>query len=173
MKNTFRYSLTEQDYIIFEKFNFKRIYKPILILVIMAITGFSIYYYCKFKLPIYIVAGILFLLGSLAVFYNRYTDGINNKVRRYVQNDKSYLKQVEISIDRKGIELNTLSNEGDVQINVIYPYSIMNVIFETDDFLYFIIDSEAKILPKSVIPNEMHGEVLRLIKKNKKRMYVK
>lgn len=173
MKNTFRFTLSEQDYILFEKFNHKRTVRPIYIMIMLAIIAFEAYFYIKFRMPGYIMTCVFFLCVEFLIYWNRSNNGCENRVRRYIQNDKTYLKPQEISVDRKGIELTILSNEDEIQFKAIYPYSLMSVIFETDHYFYFVINNEVKILPKRDIPNEMHGEVLRLVKNNKNRIYVK
>jgi hypothetical protein len=109
------------------------------------------------------------LLVLCIAFYFSY--GIKNKVLKYTNGDSSYLAMTELSVTDNTIETNSLPNQNEAGIVAIYPYSIMNVIYESEEYFYFYIGYEVKILPKSAVPQEMKQQVFSQIRRNQN--YVK
>jgi hypothetical protein len=166
MKNTFRYALNIQDYINFEKMQFKRANSVSMFFIIIFCLGIAIYNYITLQDMTYIIGTVLavVLLVLCVAFYFSY--GIKNKVLKYTSGDSSYLAMTELSVTDSTIETNNLPNQNEAGIVAIYPYSIMNVIYESEEYFYFYIGYEVKILPKSVIPQEMKEQVFKQIKSN-------
>ena len=46
-----------------------------------------------------------------------------------------------------------------------YPYLTLGAIIETKEYLYFIATTGTNIVPKSIIPQEIKENVLKIIKK--------
>lgn len=176
MRNTFRYSLTADDYLTYEKFAVKlRKSNVFTIVMLMFVTAMAVYsavrnggleiihyvYYAAFVITIAVI-GILtnFIMPK-------------KKVNRYLKSDTSYLGENEITIDDKCIEIKNIPTEKETGMICIYPYGIMPVIYETEEYYYFLIGNEIKILPKRVIPQTMREAVYKAINSNPNRVYVK
>ena len=95
------------------------------------------------------------------------------KVNRYIKSDASYLGENEITIDDKAIEIKNIPAEKETGVVCVYPYSVISIIYETENYFYFIVANEVKILPKRVIPQAMSQSVFNAINRNPNRMYVK
>lgn len=172
MRNTFRYTLTVQDFIRFEQMNAKRTMRSSVFMIVMFL-GLGVFYYITEKnTAILIGFAVAAAFGIIFYAYNYYIS-LKKKVDNYTGKDSSYLKPTEITITDKAIETNNLPDENEAVILAIYPYSIMSVIYETNDYFYFFIGNEAKILPKSAVPNEMKELVFKEIKKNPNCIFIK
>lgn len=175
MKNTFRYSLAFEDYINFEKFSFRlRKVGFSVFLFIMLATGYLVYNIVKngnisWEYYLYYAVVVVILLGFY--FYSTYL-APKVKAKKYTR-DKAYFGQSEISIDEKAVEIKNITEENQAEIDCIYPYSVINAIYETETYFYFIIGNEVKILPKSAVPNEMKEIVFKYIKGNQNCIFVK
>lgn len=173
MRNTFRYSLDYQDFVNFEKFNLKKTIKSFILLFLMLITFFIFYFYVGSKNYNIIISVVIISVIFALSFFITYKAMPKKRVKEYIQKDNSYLKPIEMTITDNAIETNNLPDFNEAGIVAIYPYSIMNVIYETNDYFYFIICNEAKILPKRAIPDEMRELVFKEIKKNPNCVFVK
>lgn len=172
MRNTFRYTLTVQDYIHFERMNMKRAFRSSIVMIVMFL-GLGVFLYITEKnLTILISFAIGSIVILLAHIYSYYVSA-SKKANNYVKKDNSYLKLTEITITDKAIETNNLPNENEAGMVAVYPYSIMNAIYETNDYFYFLIGNEARILPKSAVPDEMKELVFKEIKKNSNCFFIK
>lgn len=172
MRNTFRYALTVQDYIYFERMNMKRAFRSSIVMIVMFL-GLGVFLYITEKnltiLISFVIGSIVILLAHIYSYYVSASKKANN----YVKKDNSYLKLTEITITDKTIETNNLPNENEAGMVAVYPYSIMNAIYETNEYFYFLIGNEAKILPKSAVPDEMKELVFKEIKKNPNCVFIK
>lgn len=173
MRNTFRYSLTLDDYIKFYQMQYKRSLLPKYVLLWSIFIMFALYYSFVNK-NIYFVIGTVFaVIITIPFVIYQLKKGAFKKEVDLIKGIPSYFKQTEITITDKTIETNNLPDLNEAGIIAVYPYSIMNVIYETNDYFYFVIGAEAKILPKSAIPNEMKKWVFEEIKKNPNCVFVK
>lgn len=172
MRNTFRYVLTLQDYIYFERMNMKRAFRSSIVMIVMFL-GLGVFLYITEKnltiLISFSIGSIVILLAHICSYYV----SASKKAKNYVKKDNSYLKLTEITITDKTIETNNLPNENEAGMVAVYPYSIMNAIYETNEYFYFLIGNEAKILPKSAVPDEMKELVFKEIKKNPNCVFIK
>lgn len=168
MKNTFRYSLAEEDYLNCETFHMKKNGNFLLMFIFSGSIVFYFIYLAIVQKNVYYVPSIVFFIAFI-VLYTIYLFKIKVKkeVKKYVFSDKSYLGLNEITIDDKAMESKNIPNENEAAIVTIYPYSIMKAIYETNEYFYFYIGDEVKILPKRVIPQEMQEAVFKAIKSNK------
>lgn len=176
MRNTFRYSLTADDYLNYEKFAVKlrksNVVSVVMIMILVAITvyygvrngGLEVQYY------IYFVAFVV-TVAMFTLFTNIIVP--KKKVNRYIKSDASYLGENEITIDDKAIEIKNIPAEKETGVVCVYPYSVISIIYETENYFYFIVANEVKILPKRVIPQAMSQSVFNAINRNPNRMYVK
>jgi hypothetical protein len=171
MRNTFRYALTQQDYLNFEKSQYKRANLPSYFFISLFIIVTSLYYYIANGNKSYLLGVVpMVILWGIFMAFN-YNFGIKNRVNKYISSDKSYLSQVEVTITDNTIETNNLPNQNEAGIVAIYPYSIMNRIIEDENYIYFYLGFEVKILPKSAVPQEMKQQVFSQIRRNQN--YVK
>ena len=173
MRNTFRYSLNCQDFINFEKFNMKKQSNIMFTFFLMVIVFFAIYCYMVFNSYYGLIFAAVFAVLAGLMLFCSFKISPKKRVNNYLKKDNSYLKTTEITITDKAIETNNLPNENEAGIVAIYPYSVMNAIYETDDYFYFFIGNEARILPKSAVPNEMKELVFKEIKNSQKCIFVK
>ncbi len=173
MKNTFRYSLSRQDYIAFEKMKTKlNTIRPVIFLAFFALA-FCIYWYVSTKDLVFLVCTlVLFAIYICSVAYKYYISS-KKAVDKYLSLDDGYLKSAEFSVDSYGIESRGLPEENESMVITAYPYSIMNAIYETEDYFYFFVGFEVKILPKSAVPPQMQATVFGQIKKNTNCVFVK
>lgn len=172
MRNTFRYALTVQDFIHFERMNIKRAFRPSIVMIVMFL-GLGVFLYITEKnltmLISFSVGSIVILLAHIYSYYVSASKKANN----YVKKDNSYLKSTEFTVTDKAIETNNLPSENEAGIVAIYPYSVMTAIYETNEYFYFLIGNEARILPKSAVPDEMKDLVFKEIKKNSNCVFIK
>lgn len=173
MRNIFRYSLTEEDYLSFEKMQLKR--RVVLSTIVMTVCFLAIgfYNYIASKNPSILIGSIIAAVIALLTFAVLYITTVKRRVKRYIFMDSSYLGENEIIIDNNAIEIKNIPKENEAGIISIYPYKIMRAIVENNDYFYFYIGMEAKILPKRSIPNEMKQQIFSNIKNNKNYVYIK
>jgi hypothetical protein len=171
MRNTFRYALTQQDYLNFEKSQYRRANLPSFFFISVVLIATSLYYYIKNNNKAYLI-GVVSIVVIWGIFMAcNFAFGFKYKVNKYIACDKSYLSQVEVTITDNTIETNNLPNQNEAGIVAIYPYSIMNRIIEDENYIYFYLGFEVKILPKSAVPQEMKQQVFSQIRRNQN--YVK
>lgn len=176
MRNTFRYALKNDDYINFENFAYKiRKTGYVSLFLIMIATGFFVYNLVKYKIfsvEYYIYfAAVIFVLAFIS-FY-RWKIEPKKRVKKYVCADNSYFDQNEITVDEKTVEFKNLPRENQAGIVCVYPFTAMNVIYETDKYFYFSVGAECRILPKDAVPKEMKEVVFKIIKNNPNYVFVK
>ena len=147
MDYKFNYSLDKNDLINFELFKLKSskfmsmIYITVLIMLVMnTYYAFSEKNYAYLLIPaLYIVAIGIYLF---------------------------YVKKIRPDSE-KSIEFKTLpKNEGEPMLIGFYPYLTLGAIIETKEYIYFIATTGTNIVPKSIIPQEIKENVLKIIKKN-------
>ncbi|MGN1421096.1 MAG: hypothetical protein ACI4XC_06250 [Eubacterium sp.] len=168
MIGKFIYSLTEEDYVKFEELKLKQskgwIMSAFSSLLLCALFTFHA---IEKKSYIFLIVPIVIILDL--VFTNYYVNKIRPKknAKKYISLDKSYLNQKEITVYSDSIELKTLpEKDGDPAIIEIYPFSVMSAILESNDYFQFITVSEANVLPKRAIPQEILQTVENTIRKN-------
>lgn len=173
MKNTFRSTLNKEDFISWERLQFKRSRLiPALIMAVMFVV-YAVYYYITIQDLTLVIATVTaaVLCGAYALYmYNR---GIEKRVERYIHSDSQYLSPYEITIDDSTIEYKNMPMINEAGIVIVCPYSVMRAIYETENYFYFYIGFEIKILPKRDIPDEMKQQVFAQIKKNRNCFFVK
>lgn len=173
MKNIFRYSLSEEDYLSFEKMQFKRGFFPSTIVMIVCFIFIGVYNYITEK-NLIILIGTVVAVVILFLFFAIYNTAIvKGRVKKYIAMDSSYLGENEIIIDNNAVEIKNIPKENEAGIIAVYPYKIMRAIVENNDYFYFYIGMEAKILPKRCIPDEMKQQVFSSIKNNRNYVYMK
>lgn len=152
MTNSFNYSLKAENFIDFERFYFKKFVLPrsfIFFAMFAAVLFVEIF---SEKNP-YII-GICAAAAAVFAFslYYRYTVGIKKKVNKYINCDSAYLGEVKLTMDSYTAQWQNIPSPGEAEITTVYPFSVMNVIYDTEKFYCFQVGTEAKILPKDVIP---------------------
>lgn len=172
MRMTFRYSLTEDDYINFEKLNTSRQFKALLFPMMFFIFC-GIFMYAKERDYIFIIFIVTMVLLLVLSYFVLLPYSAKKRVKTYLNGDRSYLLPTEITIDDKKIESKNIPEENEAGIIGIYPYSIMRMIIENEDYIFFYISNEVKVLPKRAIPQEFKETVFELIKKNGNYTYMK
>lgn len=168
MIGKFTYSLTKEDYINFESLKLKQNRSIIFpFFTSLAVCLMFIYYAVERKSYIYLIIPIIVALDFVITYF--YVKNIKPKknAEKYISLDKSYLNQKEITVYSDSIELKTLPDkDGDPAIIEIYPFSVMSAILESNDYFQFITVSEANVLPKRAIPQEILQAVENTIRKN-------
>lgn len=174
MKNTFRYILKAEDFCKFYKQSYKKAYvtSAITSAIVFALLGL----YCMV-----IVKNMALAIGmiSAVVITSAYsllkqTFAPQKMAKNAIKGaPEQYLRESEITISDKAIELNNLPVGDEPCVIAIYPFSMMRLILENDEYFYFYIDLEVKILPKRDIPPQMSEDVFRQIRKNKRYVYFK
>lgn len=176
MRNTFRYALSFEDFLSFEmlKVKLKR-GNVVLGLLLILVTAMLVYNAVKnsnIGYAYFVYYGIFVAIDVIMLFYNNKI-APKKAVNKYINRDSSYLEENEITFDDKALEIKNIPNEKQAGIVCIYPYSVMGIIYETEEHFYFSVGSEVKILPKRVIPNEMKEAVFKSIKSNPNCIFVK
>lgn len=173
MKNIFRYSLTEKDYLSFEKMQLKRRVVLSIIVLTVCFLAIGFYNYIAAKNTSILILSVIAAVISILLFSVMYTITAKRRVKRYIFMDSSYLGENEIIIDNNTVEIKIIPKENEAGIIAVYPYKIMRAIVENNDYFYFYIGMEAKILPKRCIPDEMRQQIFSNIKNNKNYVYMK
>lgn len=168
MIGKFTYSLTKEDYISFEALKIQQSKPWILPTVFsVALGAMFTYYAVERKSYVYLIVPIVMIIDIF--FSYLYVNNVKPKrnAEKYIKLDKSYFNQKEITFFSDSIELKTLpEKDGDPAIIEIYPFSVMSSITESNDYFQFITVSEANVLPKKAIPQEMYKAVEGVIRKN-------
>lgn len=168
MIGKFIYSLTEEDYINFEEMKLKQNKSWVVpILFSVVIGAASAFYAVERKSYVYLIIPIVMIIDIFVTYF--YMNNIKPKknVKKYTGLDKSYFSPKEITFNSDSIELKTLPlKDGDPAIIEIYPFSVMSAILESNDYFQFITVSEANVLPKKAIPQEILQSVENVIRKN-------
>lgn len=168
MIGKFTYSLTKEDYISLELLKLKQNKPwvlPTIFSVVLSVT--FAYYAVERKSYIYLIIPIVMFIDAFFTYY--YANNIKPKknAEKYISLDKSYLSPKEITFYRDSIELKTLpENEGDPAIIEVYPFSVMSAILESRDYFQFITVSEANVVPKKAIPQEILQTVENTVRNN-------
>lgn len=173
MRNTFRYTLNEMDYILFERMQFKRSVVPSTVFIAVFFVMIGVYDYISSKNIVMLICAAAAIAIAFLYFFIYDKALIKNKVRRYIYADSSYMGENEIIIDNHSIEIKNIPRENEAGIISIYPYKIMRAIMENNEYFFFYVGLEVKILPKKAIPQEMKEQVFSNIKKNQNYVYVK
>lgn len=170
----FVYTPTADDYIAFEKFKYKRnktfFFTYIFCLIFIAMALYDFFTTKSYERIIFAAA-----LVVMNIIVTVYTTSIasKNRVKNMISKDINYLTPNEIIIDEKKIEIKNVPQKNQMGIVAVYPYSIMNVIYETDEHYFFFLGTEVKLLPKKSIPQEYKEYVEKVIRENKNYMFVK
>lgn len=170
----FIYTPTTEDYIAFEKFKYKR-NKTFLFTYIICLFFILMALYDFFTTKSYdriIFAAALVVMNVIVTIYTT-SIASKKKVKNMISKDMNYLTPNEITIDEKTIEIKNIPQPNQMGIVSVYPYSIMNVIYETEECYFFFLGIEVKILPKRAIPQENKEYVEKTIRNNKNYVFVK
>lgn len=174
MRNTFRYSLTLQDYINYYQIQYKRIMKSSTKVIFAMFAFLALYYTFVYKDLIIAFGMIIAILFSACMMLINYKVIIKNNTKNMIKKSpRTYLRQIEITFTDREIETNNLPFENEAAFIAVYPYSIINAIIETDEYFVFNLGTVAKILPKRAIPPEMREQVFRQIRSNKNCTFLK
>lgn len=168
MDYKFNYSLDKNDLINFELFKIKSskfmsmIYITVLIMLVM-----NTYYAFSEKNYAYLLIPALYIVAiGIYLFYIKKIRP-DMRVKRCIKADVTYSEPREVTISEKSIEFKTLpKNEGEPMLIGFYPYLTLGAIIETKEYIYFIATTGTNIVPKSIIPQEIKENVLKIIKKN-------
>lgn len=170
----FVYSLTFDDYLGFEKFKLKRnktsFFSYIMCLFFIAIGVYDAVVYKNLYLVF--IAVIMVLFGFATSFYSLKI-APKKRVFNLLSLDSTYLCQNRAVINDKAIEISNIPQENQAGIVAVYPYSVMSVIYETEECYYFFIATEVKILPKRVIPPDLSDYVKKVISNNRNYLFIK
>lgn len=173
MKNTFRSTLNKEDFVVWERLQYKRSRLiPTLITAFMFLV-FSSFYSIAEKNYTLIIATVTAFAVCGAYFLYVYKIGIEKKVERYIAADTQYLSPCEITIDENTVEYKNMPMINEAGIINVYPYTVIRAIYETENYFYFNVGFEVKILPKRDIPDQMKQQVFSQIKKNANYFFVK
>lgn len=176
MKNTFRYALKMQDYVNYKQLFFKRSVIFSFIIPAIFFVSFSVFQALRDKKAenYALMIGIICAAVVTGIYIGYvYFYGIKKSVKKQINASDAYLGEIEMTVDANTIKIEKEPKYNEAGIIGIYPYSIMNAIYETTDYFIFIIGNEAKIMPKDAVPNEMKEAVFREIKKNPKCVFMK
>lgn len=170
MRNTFRYSLTLDDYLSYNRTAYKKSIMAMSVFVGSFIVITAVYYYFVMKnAAIFIGLAVAVLFAATYMLY-MYNIGIKKRFIRQNGNCRFYFEEKEITITPDSIESRNLPDADSAGIVGIYPYSIMKVIYETDSLFVFVIGNEAKMFPKRAVPPQMQEEVFNQLRSRKKYM---
>lgn len=170
MKNTFRYHLTLEDYISYNKNAYKKSAITASIISGALIAIISIYYSFLIKNTIILIGVVLSIIILAAYNFYMYNKGIEKRFIKMYGNCKFYFEEKEITVTPDSIESKNFPDAEGAGLVGIYPYSIMKVIYETDTLFVFVIGNEAKLMPKRAVPPEMQEEVFAMLRSRKKYM---
>lgn len=156
----FTFSLNEQDYINYQKFNFRKSRNFLLICLVMIFyAGINIIqaiFYKRYELLLTAVLFIVFVLVILAVFYFVL---LPKQVKKFVYADTGYSYTFQMNIGENEIEIKNIPKENERRFEGVYPYSVISAIYETNGYYYILIGLTIHILPKREIPPEMSDYV--------------
>lgn len=176
MRNTFKYTLTFEDYLSFEKLKVKMRRGNLFIgVLLVVVSSFILYNTIKngyVGQMYYFYYGIFSAIAIIMALYNNMI-APKRSVKKYINRDSSYLGENQITIDSDAVEIKTIPAEKQAGTVCIYPYNVMAIIYENQDYFYFSVGSEVKILPKRVIPNEMKEDVFKSIESNSNCVLIK
>lgn len=167
MNFTFNYILNKQDLINFELFKLKGSrFMTMLYLSALIVIGIGTYYSVKEKEYVYFLIMALYVL--VIGLFSLYISKIRPKIRaeRCIKKDATYTELRQITIDDSCIEFKTLPKENEPMLLAVYPYSIVETIIETKNYIQFVLPSGTNIVPKSAIPQEMRADVIKCLKTN-------
>lgn len=176
MTISFEYTPTKEDYLNYEKFAEKmKRQRPILIIVGMMITASTVYTsVVNKKIDLFqIVATIAILTAIVLCLFLQNSVFPQKRVNWYIKKDPSYFSPMEFTVNEKAIEIKTKPQNNEMGTVCIYPYSIMSIIYETNEYFYFVLGNEVKILPKNVIPRETRIQAFEEIRYNRNYVRVK
>lgn len=176
MRNTFRYALNFEDYLNFQKFTYKMKKTGFTtILLIMMTVGYFVYCVVRYRNispEYYFYFGVAVLTLIVIMIYQSKIEP-KRKTKKYTSIDSSYFDVNEITVDDKTVEIKNIPKENQTGVVCVYPYTVMNAIYETENYFYFLVGSEVKILPKNAVPAEMKEIVFKEIKSNPNCIFVK
>lgn len=170
MRDTFRYSLTLDDYLSYNRTAYKKSITAMSVLGGSFIVITAVYYYVLMKnAAIFIGLAVAVAIAAAYMLY-MYNVGIKKRFIRQNGNSRYYFEEKEITITPDSIETKNFPDADSAGIVGIYPYSIMKVIYETDELFVFIIGNEAKMFPKRAVPPQMREEVFNRLRGRRKYM---
>ncbi len=172
MKNTFRSTLKKEDFIVWERLQFKRSKLIPMLITALIFIVFVIYYLIVNRNFSLIIAAVIAFVICGAYFLYFYNTGIEKKVKKYIAADTQYLSPCEITVDENTVEYKNIPRMNEAGISV-YPFTVIRTIYEAENYFYFVIGFEVKILPKRDIPDEMKQQVFNQIKKNANYLFIK
>lgn len=169
---SFVYTPTAEDYISFEKFKYRKnkifFFTYLFCVIFIAMALYDFFTTKSYDRIIFAAA-----LVVMNIIITLYTTNIASKkrIQNMISNDIGYLTPNEVIIDEKTIEFRNMPQQNQTGIVAVYPYSIMNVIYETAEYYYFFLGTEVKLLAKRAIPKENKEYVEKIIKSNKNYIY--
>ncbi|MGN1203256.1 MAG: YcxB family protein, partial [Eubacterium sp.] len=168
----FIYSLTYEDYLCFESFKLKRnktsFFSYLICLMFLVMGVYDAVVYKTFE--VIILAAVMIAGVCISTFY-AIKIAPKKRVKNLMALDSSYLGQSEIIIDDKAVEIKNIPQENEAGIVAVYPYSVMSAIYETEEYYYFFIGNEVRLLPKKAIPAEFSEYIKKTIGKNRNYMF--
>ena len=172
MKNTFRSTLKKEDFIVWERLQFKRSKLIPMLITALIFIVFAIYYLIVNRNFSLIIAAVIAFVICGAYFLYFYNTGIEKKVKKYIAADTQYLSPCEITVDENTVEYKNIPRMNEAGIISVYPFTVITI-YEAENYFYFVIGFEVKILPKRDIPDEMKQQVFNQIKKNANYLFIK
>ena len=173
MKNTFRSTLKKEDFIVWERLQFKRSKLIPMLITALIFIVFVIYYLIVNRNFSLIIAAVIAFVICGAYFLYFYNTGIEKKVKKYIAADTQYLSPCEITVDENTVEYKNIPRMNEAGIISVYPFTVIRTIYEAENYFYFVIGFEVKILHKRDIPDEMKQQVFNHIKKNANYLFIK
>lgn len=170
----FVYSLTRDDYIGFEKFKLKRnktsFFSYLMCLFFIATGVYDAVVYKN--LNMIIISAVTVISLCVLTLYSLKA-APEKRVKKLLSLDSAYLCQNKALINDKSIEIRNIPQENQAGTVAVYPYSIMSAIYETEEYFYFFIATEVKILPKRDIPAELFDYIKKVIAQNSNYLFIK
>lgn len=170
----FSYTPMAEDYLAFEKFKYKRnktfFFTYIFCLIFIAMALYDFFTTKNYDRIIF--AAVIVVMNVIITVYTM-SIASKKRIKNMVSKDINYLTPNEVIIDSKTIEFKNIPQSNQMGIVTVYPYSIMNVIYETAEYYYFFLGTEVKILPKRAIPVQHLEYVEKTIKSNKNYVFIK
>ena len=126
MKNTFRSTLKKEDFIVWERLQFKRSKLIPMLITALIFIVFVIYYLIVNRNFSLIIAAVIAFVICGAYFLYFYNTGIEKKVKKYIAADTQYLSPCEITVDENTVEYKNIPRMNEAGIISLPFYCYKN-----------------------------------------------
>ncbi|MCC8072594.1 MAG: hypothetical protein LIO62_00490 [Clostridiales bacterium] len=159
------FSLTRKDYISFEVMKFRQQRTGIIAFTFCCvILAVGIHYAISQDDYIYLISTAVML--AAVIFEMIYLSKVRPKRRvdKLLSNDETYTSPVRMKISPDFVELESVPKENEPMVIGVYPFGVINAIFETSEYYYLYLTAEVKILPKNIIPKEIDENIKKILR---------